>query len=265
MRHMSLVIVFSLMLLAKLVGIAIADELAAFQTVQAGQQAVYHFELRNDTAVVHEYNLAVIGFEKGLETSFTQGSAILNTVSLDAASFEPIILRVAVPLDWVVGHYTAELVVSRDDGSILRLPIALDVENTYALSIISQNVNVSSFSGQEFTFDVLAANTGAAAVHGVRVVVDSPAKWIVDPTPISLDLLAPNETGSFHIRIYIPASQIAIEHEMTFHLESDEIASPNSSLLVRVQNNPNYLLYASTISLMAVAAVFIYFRLRGRR
>ena len=40
------------------------------------------------------------------------------------------------------------------DGVALQIPVELAVENTYALQITSQALNLSTFSGQEFSFDV---------------------------------------------------------------------------------------------------------------
>lgn len=61
--------------------------------------------------------------------------------------------------------------------------ITLKVENTYALRISSQNININTFSGQEFQVSIIASNTGASDLSNVSLMVDAPAKWVVQVNP----------------------------------------------------------------------------------
>jgi len=245
--------------------LAWADGLVPAQTVQAGQTATFEIELRNETAQPHQYDLTLNGLPDSFTTTFTQGGPVISQVQVAANEATLLTLRVEVPLDTPVGRYTADFSALRDDGVTVTTPITLNVENTYAIRITSQNVNVSTFSGKEFTFDATASNTGAASVTNLALAVDAPAKWVVRVEPPVVESLEPDNTVDFHVQVVVPASQVAIDQPITLSLTSDQTTSPESTLVVRVQSNPNYLLPAGLIVLVAVTVVFGYFRLKGRR
>jgi len=261
-------LLFTFMLLA-LVGsaaqLAWADGLVPAQTVQAGQTATFEIELRNETAQPHQYDLTLNGLPDSFTTTFTQGGPVISQVQVAANEATLLTLRVEVPLDTPVGRYTADFSALRDDGVTVTTPITLNVENTYAIRITSQNVNVSTFSGKEFTFDATASNTGAAGVTNLALAVDAPAKWVVRVDPTVVDNLEPGGTIDFHVQVVVPASQVTIDQPIKLGLTSDQTTSPESTLMVRVQSHPNYLLPAGLIVLVAVTVVFGYFRLKGRR
>ena len=170
-----------LFLLLGSVSLARADEMALAQTVQAGQTAVYPIEIHNETAVAHDYALSLTGLPDGLTATFTQGGPLVSQVTIPANEYGLVTMRVDVPADTAVGHYTAQFSAARDDGDSLTLPVALNVENTYAVKIVSQNQNLSALSGQSFTFDVAAANSGAAAVTNLVLTADVPANLMLPP------------------------------------------------------------------------------------
>lgn len=244
---------------------AIADEIALAQTTQAGQTATYTIELRNDTTAVHDYRLELTGLPEGMTATFTQGGPVLENVTVPANTYGQIALRINVPLDTTVGRYTATFTATRDDDAAMTLPVALNVENTYAVRITSQNVNVNTFSGQEFTFEAMASNTGTAPLTNLALTVNAPPRWIVQVEPGTVAQLEPGGNVNFTMRVLVPATQAAIDQTLTLAVNSDQANSPDASLVVRVQTSPNFFLYAGIISIMAVAGVFVYFRIKGRR
>ena len=145
------------------------------------------------------------------------------------------------------------------------MPVTIMVENTYALKIVSQSVNLSTFSGQSFTFDISAVNAGVGSLSNVLLKVDVPAKWIVQTEPQKVSTLEPGADVALHVQVAVPPSQIAIDQPVTLKVVSDQTSSPEGQLLVRVQKNPNYLFVAGGIMALAVAGVFVYFRVNGRR
>jgi uncharacterized membrane protein len=244
---------------------ALADGLIPAQTVQAGQTAVFSIELRNDTAQQHQYDLSLNGLPESLAATVTQGGPVITPTSVAANGTALLTLRVDVPVDTPIGRYTAEFSAARDDGVVITTPLTLNVENTYAIRITSQNVNVSTFSGQDFTFDATASNTGAAPVTNLTLTLEAPSKWVVRVDPASVPSLEPGSTVDFHVQVMVPASQVAIDQPVKLTLTSDQATSPDSALLVRVQSNPTYLLPAGALVITAVAGVFVYFRIKGRR
>jgi len=265
MRRILFVILLVFVLSGGIVLTAAADEAAPAETTQAGQTAEYHVELRNDTAVSHDYTLSISGLPENLTTSFTQGGPVLQQVTVATGGYGQVTLRVEVPLDTPVGRYPAIFTATRDDGATLTLPVALNVENTYSVRITSQAVNVNTFSGQEFTFEATASNTGAAPLTNLALVINAPAKWVVQTEPQSVASLEPGAAATYSVRVFVPASQIPIDQLMSLSATSDQAASPETTLTVRVQSSPNYLIFAGVISLLAVAGVLVYFRVRGRR
>ncbi|MCA9919641.1 MAG: hypothetical protein KC445_16900, partial [Anaerolineales bacterium] len=164
--------------------------MALSQTVQASQTAVYQLEIHNETAVTHDYALALSGLPNGLTATFTQGGPLVSQITVPANEYGSATMQVEVPVETAVGHYTAQFTAVRDDGEQLTMPVTLNVENTYAVKIVSQNLNLTAFSGKEFAFDVTAVNSGAAAVTNLALTLDTPAKWIVQTTPATIPTLA---------------------------------------------------------------------------
>ena len=242
-----------------------ADEIALAQTVQASQTAEYQIELRNDTAADHEYSLSLSGLPEILVGSFTQGGPRLEKITVPANSYGQVTLHIEVPADTPIGHYTAEFSATREDGQTLIYPLSLTVENTYALQIASQSLNLNTFSGQEFSFDVTAANRGAAPVTNLALAVEAPQKWIVTTDPATLPNLEPGTETTIHARVLVPASQVASDQSLKLVLTSDQTTSPESALTVRVQKSPTFFYVALGLMALAVGGVFLYFRSKGRR
>ena len=254
-----------LALLALLPLVVRADEITLSQTVQASQTAVYQLELHNETGTVHDYALALTGLPDSLTVTFSQGGPLLSTVTIQPNAYGVVQIQVAVPAETAVALYTAHFTATRDDGETLAQPLTLNVENTYAVQIASQSLNVSAFSGQEFGFDVTAVNSGAAPLTHLALTVDAPSKWIVQTNPVTLPSLEPGAETTFHATVLVPASQVSIDQELKLALTSDQTTSPESSLLVRVQKSPTFIYIALGLMALAITAVVIYIWRKGRR
>ncbi len=265
MKRLLFLILLSLALLGFGAALARADEITLTQTVQAGQMAEVPLEIHNDTAADHTYLLALNGLPDTLTATFTQGGPVLDSVTVPANSYGAVLLRVQVLANTPVGHYAAQFSATRADGSALTHPLTLNVENRYAVKIVSQNINVTTFSGQEFTFEATAANTGAAPVTNLSLTVGAPAKWITQIDPPLVSSLEPGTEATYKVRVLVPASQVTVNQPVPFSLNSDQVNSPESMLLVQVQKSPNYLIAAGGLMLAAVVGVFIYVKLKGRR
>ena len=242
-----------------------ADGIALSQTVQASQTATYQLEVQNDTTVDHTYSLALDGLPDTLVANFSQGGPLVDKIMVAANGYAALTLNVDVPTDTPVGHYTAQVNVTRDDGQTLSYPLSLTVENTYALQIVSQSTNLNAFNGQEFSFDVTVANRGAAAVTNVALDVDAPAKWLVTTDPATLPSIQPGAETTIHVRAAVPSSQVAQDQKINLSLTSDQTNSPESILTVRIQKSPTFFYGALGIIAIAIAGVFLYFRSQGRR
>jgi uncharacterized membrane protein len=244
---------------------AAADSITLAQTVQAGEAALYQIELANETTASHRYELSSAGLPDTLLVTFTQGGPVLSTVTVDAHAYGLVTLRIEVPLDTSVGRYAGTVTAMRDDGVALTTPIVLNVENTYAVRIVSQSLNITTFRGQDFTFDVTASNTGAAPVTNLSLVVDAPSKWVVQVEPPVVNNLNPGADTLYHVQVFVPASQIAIDQPVSLSVSSDQASSPESTLTVRVQDSPGYLIVAAIVIVAAVIGVVVYLQARGRR
>jgi uncharacterized membrane protein len=252
-------------LLALLPLVARADEITLSQAVQASQTAVYQIELHNETVLVHDYALALTGLPAGLTGIFSQGGPLLTDVTVQPNAYGNVTIQVAIPAETAVAQYTAQFTATRDDGETFTQPLTLNVENTYAVKITSQSLNVSVFSGQEFGFDITAVNSGAAPLTNLALTVDAPAKWIVQADPLTLPTLEPGAETTFHATVLVPSSQVSIDQELKLALASDQSSSPESSLMVRVQKSPTFIYIALGLMALAITAVIIYIRRKGRR
>ena len=242
-----------------------ADAITLAQTVQAGGMGQYLVELANETPDSHTYRLAARGLPDGLALTFVQTGPVIEAVTLAPHKYGLVTLRVGVPSDTGVGRYVGAVVATRDDGEELIIPIVLNVENTYAIEIISQNMNVTTFRGQTFAFDVTAANTGAATLTDVSLAVDAPATWDVQVDPATVSSLDPGAEATYHASVTVPTSQTAMDQSVLLSMHSDQVDGAQSSLSVRVQNNPRYLAVAGGIVAIGIAGVVFYFRVSGRR
>lgn len=265
MKRILSLLILSLILFSFSVIPTWADEVTLAQTTQAGVMAQYPLEIHNETTADHTYHLAVTGLPDTLTATFTQGGPLLDGVTVPANGYGQVTLRIEVPVDTPVGHYAGQFAATRDDGETLVHPLSLNVENTYALKITGQATNANAFSGQEFTFETTAANTGAAPVTNLTLNVDAPAKWLVQLDPPQVDKLEPGQTVSIKARVLVPPSQVSIDQPLSLSLTSDQATSPVSELMVRVQKSPNFLIASGLVIALAVGGVFIYFKLKGRR
>jgi uncharacterized membrane protein len=242
-----------------------ADEIAMTQMVQAGETAHFTIEVRNQSAADHAYTPALTGLPDTASITFHAGEAILESLTVAAGGSSLVVGRVTPSVSTPVGSYAGEFTLTRDDGETVRLPITLVVEKTFALEIVSRQVNLSTFSGQSFTFDLSATNTGAATVNHVALQVGTPAKWIVQTEPSQVDALEPGAEAAFQVEVAVPPSQVAMDQPLTVMVVADEISSPESKVTVRVQKSPSFLLAAGGIIAVAVVGVLAYFRANGRR
>jgi uncharacterized membrane protein len=265
MKQIIVLLVLSSALLSLGMIPAHADEIVLSQTAQAGTTARYTLEIQNGTTAGHTYRLAVDGLPPSLTVTFTQGGPVLDRVSVPANGYGPVTLRIDVPADVPVGHYAAQFIATRDDGAALTRLLTLNVENTYAVSIVGQNTNVSAFSGQTFTFEATVANTGAAPVTHLALQVAAPAKWVVELDPLAVDQLDPGSSIRFTARVLVPASQVSVDQPLPFRVIGDQVSSAKGTVMVRVQKSPSFMIASGALVVLVVAGVLFYFGMRGRR
>lgn len=242
-----------------------ADAIAIEQTLQAGSAVQIALEIKNDTSMNHDYAFSITGFPSGVTSRFAQNGTVAERVALAANSAKTVVLRLTTAPETAVGQYVGEINAARDDGFSVTMPLVLNVENTYALQIVSQTLNATTFSGQEFTFNVTGLNAGAAAITNAALRLDLPARWIAQIEPQSSAQVEPGAQVEYTIRITVPATQAALDQPLTFAWVSDQAISADASLMVRVQDNPNFLPIAAGIGVLAILGVFFYFRKQGRR
>lgn len=242
-----------------------ADTVRPALVVEAGTSANFTTEIANETAAQHAYALSVTGLPAGVKATFVETGPVVSRVTIAAHASDLVTVRVAVPKGTAVGHVEASILARRDDGTSVATPLALDVQSTYRLEITSAAKNVTTFSGQDFTLDVTAVNAGATAVHNVAAAMDIPPKWVLLSDPASVASLAPGKEAVFHLRVTVPASQVAIVQPASVSVTSDQVSSDARPVSVRVQASPAYLPIAGGTVLVAIGAVAVYFRRKGRR
>lgn len=78
-------------------------------------------------------------------------------------------------------------------------------------------------------------------------------------------MLEPGAETTFQASVLVPSSQVSIDQQLHLTLTSDQTSSPESSLMVRVQKSPTFIYIALGLMALAITAVVIYFRRKGRR
>lgn len=248
-----------------LAGPAFADTVAPAVVAEAGTTASLTFQVANETTAAHSYDLTATGLPPQANASFTEAGSVVTKVKVGAHSRVPVSLEVQVPASARLGIFEATFVARRDDSTHVEAPFTIDVESTYMLKITSASRSISTFSGREFTFDVVVTNTGAAPVANVAPAMDAPPNWAIASSPAAVPSLAPGKGAVFHLKVKVPSSQVAIDQPVKVTVTSDQVSSPASALSVRVQSNPAYLPIAGGVVLFAVLGVAVYFRRKGRR
>lgn len=244
---------------------ALADSASTAAIVQAGGTAALTFDVTNETASEQSYTLTATGLPPQAAAEFTEDGTVSTAIAVPANGDLPVTMQVQVPAGTPVGTYDGGFTATRGDGSALTVPFVLAVQNTYALKITSTAQNISAFSGKDFTLDVVVSNTGAAALTNVAPAMDMPSKWVLLSDPASVPSLDPGAEAVFHLAATVPASQVAIDQPVSVSVTSDQVSSPVSDLSVRVQSNPVFLPAAAAVVVIALIAVAVYFRLKGRR
>ncbi|MHB1341033.1 MAG: COG1470 family protein [Coriobacteriia bacterium] len=244
---------------------ACADTVRPAAIAQAGTTATLTLALINETSSPHSYDLTATGLPAGMSATFTQAGPVMTSVKVGAHASAPVTLQLQVPADARLGRADITFVARRDDGASVEAPFTLDVESTYALKITSASKNVSTFSGQDFALDVAVVNSGAADATNLKPSLDMPPKWVLVADPPSIPSLGPGKEAVFHLKVTVPASQVAIDQPVKVSVGSDHVSSPSSPVSVRVQNNPVYLPIAGGVVLIALVALVVYFRRKGRR
>ena len=244
---------------------ALADTATTAAVVQAGSTATLTFGMVNETAGEQSYTLSATGLPAGAVASFAQDGTTTTAIGIAANGDSAVTMQVAVPADTAVGRYDGSFTATRVDGVTVSAPFVLAVRNTYALKITSAGTSISAFSGKEFTLDVAVTNTGAAAVTNLTPAMDIPSKWVLLSDPASVPSLDPGAEAVFHLTVTVPASQVAIDQPASVSITSDQVTSSAADLSVRVQSNPVFLPIAGVVVLIALIAVAVYFRLKGRR
>lgn len=264
--HRKISFIAMVMVLMSLFALGVsADTVTLAQTVQAGKSGQYELEIYNESSASQVYKLTVDGFPSGVTTTFSQGGPVLSEITVPANDFSIVQLKISVSADTPEGNYIGQFFAVRDDGTVITQDLALKVENQYALKITSQTMNVSAFSGQSFSVNITAANSGSAPLSNVAVAMDVPAKWIVTTTPQKADSLGAGDTVDFKVDVLIPTSQPAIDQSVDLKITSDQTESEPGKLMVRVQKSPNYLFASGGLVIFALGGVFVYFRRKGRR
>jgi uncharacterized membrane protein len=242
-----------------------ADTVKPAVVVQAGADSQLAFSIGNDTDAAHTYTLSTTGLPSGATATFAQDGPLVTSVKADAHGSAPVTIRLQVPADTRLSRTEVTFVAKRDDGVTAETPFFVDVESRFALKITGATKNVSVFSGQDFSTDVVVTNAGAGAVTNVKPSVEMPPKWVLLLDPPSVPSIAPGKDAVFHLKITVPASQAALVQPVKVAATGDQASSPASSMSVRVQTNPAYLPVAAVAVLAALLGVFIYFRRKGRR
>lgn len=245
--------------------VAKADSLSPSMAAQAGTTGSLSVDVANDTAVAHSYDVTATGLPSGMTASFVIDGPVVATVKIDAKSSAVLTLRVAIPAETTPGLFGGTVTARRDDGTMLQIPFTVAVDDRFALAVTSVTRNVTAFSGQSFTFDVTVANTGAAPVTGVTPQLEMPGKWVPAIEPAVIASVDPGKDATFHVTVTVPASQVAIKQSISVSVAADQVASPASTLEVRVQSNPAYLPAAIAVALLSVIGVAVYFKRKGRR
>lgn len=246
-------------------GVAAADAIHPDVLAPAGTTAVFTTRVANESSQDHTYELACVGLPVGASATFVTSGPIVTSVAIPAHGDTAITLRVVVPADAITGSSAALLVATRNDGVKLEMPFALTVDDAFSLKIVSASKNVSAFSGQEFTLDVTALNSGTRAITNVVPQADMPSKWVLLSEPASVSQLDPGKEAVFHLRVTVPSSQVAIDQPVSVSVIGDQVSSPAADLSVRVQSNPVFLPVAGAMVFIAIAAVAVYFKRKGRR
>ena len=265
MKNLITIIIFSQIFLGDAITTCWSDSFTINQNIKPGQTAEYSLEISNNSNKEQSFKLSSDGLPKLMNISFTANGPALKSITIPANDRTQLTAAVEVPINTKPGKFTGRFTAVDSKGSSSSIPFSMNVTNIHSLKIISWTTTVQAFSGQDFNFEVEILNSGISNESNITIIVDAPAKWIVQLPRIKIKNLLPGEKNKMSVKILIPSSQVAVDQIIKFHIKSDFTESTKRELTVHVQKNPVFFIPLGIIALLTIIIVFVYFKIKGRR
>jgi len=148
-----------------------------------------------------------------------------------------------------------------------KVNLTLNIIGFYEIKLTNQNFYTSTNVGGEATYTLYVKNTGNMEVSNVKVAVrgSAPEGFTITIQPDSIRSLSINSEASFTIAIQTASNVNAGNYYIDFQVTSDQTGPLLFTLRVEVFQTTNWILYASIILVILVVALFLVYRIFGRR
>ena len=233
----------------------------------AGQTVEYKLQLLNSDTIAHFYSLSAVNLPANYKYSFYKDAFLIkNKLEIKPGQVVDILLKVKIPNDFNKDnrfYFSIEDV--RDDAVITSIPLSLSIDNSYNLETSSSLENLQVLSGKEIEFSMDVKNNGQKDLSNVALNVDLPYKWQAAVSPQKLDKLAAGQSSSFHIKLFVPATQDSGNKTINVTAKSDQIVAVAKNIPIVVQKGSSYIIIPIIIVVFVFASVVLYFKKRGRR
>lgn len=225
----------------------------------------YRISVKNTDIKSHKYSLSYGTLPSKFKAEFLLEGKVTKQIEVKAKDTVVVLLQVDVPMNVKAGTEIIKVNVKRDDGQNDMLPLSVTINNDYSLVITNQVKGLNVINGKSTSLDIEVKNTGSKILNNVSLKLELPYKWIDQSgNPVKLQL-RPGESGLFKVQILIPTSENAGNKSIKLYSFSDSIKSPQTEIIITVQNNPNYFYFIVGFIIIAGIGTLLYFRKNGRR
>jgi len=225
----------------------------------------YRISVKNTDINSHKYSLSYGTLPSNFKAEFLLEGKVAKQIEVKAKDTVVVLLQVDVPRNVKAGTEIIKVNVKRDDGQNDMLPLSVTMNNDYSLVLTNQVKGLNVINGKSTSFDIEVKNTGSKLLSNVSLKLELPYKWILQSlNPEKVDL-KPGESGLFKVQISIPTSETAGNKSIKLASISGSISSPQSEIVITVQNNPNYFYFVVGFIIIIGIVTLLFFRKNGRR
>jgi uncharacterized repeat protein (TIGR01451 family) len=236
--------------------------------VVAGKVIDFPLTLRNTGTSSSIFQLSALSVPSGWTASFVTkpgDSTSIKAISLDSGGAASLYLEETPPTSVTTGSYTIPVQVETSTGAIYILDLTTTIVGSYDISIVPSTLLTDVVSGQSATFTVQVTNTGHTTISGVTVSTSVPTDWSSSLTPVSRDLLQPQESYTFTEVVTTTSDTAAGDYLVTLKAVSDQITSDAVQVRVTVTTPTSWGLWGFGVAIaMVVILAIVFLRLRRR-
>jgi uncharacterized membrane protein len=231
-----------------------------------GRSIEYPVQLNNTGINKDVYDLSVIGLPEGWSYQFKESSSgsSISSVEVGSSSNKELTLQLNPSPDAELKEYPFTVQVSSVNVN-KSLNVSVVLGGSYNANLKFDNLYLVVDAGVEGQVQVKVENTGSKELRSIELDAVKPEGWDVTVTPAKINILQPQMTGNFVIKIKsLPDTGVG-DYMLKVKAKTAEIETKEESVRVTV-NRTSFMGYVG-VALIFAAILFlaIVFKKFGRK